>query len=237
MKKAVVIGASSGIGKELAIQLTNQNYQVTITGRRKELLNQIVATNSHLLNAVEMNVCNVDETHEKFEHILHQNRTIDLLVFCAAIGSNDELDTLNDIQLIETNVKGFITTINWFYRLFEEQKFGHIAVITSIAGLRGSRIASTYFAAKAFQINYLEGLKQRSSKLKNNVFITDIRPGFVDTDMLSMKNLPWTSSATKAAKQIIQAIKRKKATIYVTKRWVIVGFLMKIFPAFLYKKL
>ena len=123
---------------------------------------------------------------------------------------------------------------------FERQKSGHIVTISSIAGMRGSRYAPAYNASKAFQSSYIEGMHQRSGTTKLPVFLTDVRPGFVNTAMAkSAKDVKmfWIMPVEKAARQIFQAIERRKKVVYITKRWAFAALLLRLIPKFIYDKL
>jgi len=137
----------------------------------------------------------------------------------------------------EVNVAGFTAVADWAFNFFEHHASGHFAAITSIGGIRGSRQAPAYFASKAYQINYLEGLTQKAKKTKLPIYITDVRPGFVDTAMAAGENIFWMATVEKAAKQIFNAIKRKKNVVYVTKRWRPIAFIFRLLPGFLYKRM
>ena len=106
-----------------------------------------------------------------------------------------------------------------------------------VAGLRGNGIAPSYNASKAYQINYLEGLRQKASKLKSSILITDVRPGFVDTAMAKGEGQFWVSSVEKASKQIFNSIQKKKKVVYVTKRWRFIALLLKSIPRIVYDRL
>ena len=120
---------------------------------------------------------------------------------------------------------------------FKNQKFGHLVAISSIAGIRGNRQATSYFATKAYQINYLEGLRQKVNKLKMKIYLTDVRPGFVKTEMTQGEGLFWVASVEKASKQIYNAISKKRKIVYVTKRWGIIATILKRIPNFIYDKM
>ncbi len=109
--------------------------------------------------------------------------------------------------------------------------------VTSAAGLRGSSHAPSYNATKSYQINYLEGLRQKSTKSKKPIFVTDIRPGLVDTDMAKGEGLFWVMPVEKVTKQIFKAIKKKRKVVYVTKRWGVIARIQKILPGFIYDKI
>ena len=106
-----------------------------------------------------------------------------------------------------------------------------------MAGLRGSKQAPSYNASKSYQINYLEGIRQRATKSEKPIFITDIRPGLVDTKMAKGEGLFWVMPVGKVVTQIFKAIKRKKKVVYVTKRWGFMGRLFKVLPRFIYDKM
>ena len=112
-----------------------------------------------------------------------------------------------------------------------------MAAISSVGGLRGNRQAPAYNASKAYQINYMEALRQKAARLKQPVFVTDIRPGLVDTEMAKGEGLFWVSPVDKAARQIVFAIKRKKKIAYVTKRWWFIAIIMKRIPRIIYDRM
>lgn len=238
MKNVVVIGASSGIGKELARQIKEDNHKVVIAGRRMILLNNLYAECPNSYLPLEIDITSIEHAKLQLENISQKLGKIDIVVLCSGLGGdNEQLNTEREIEIAKTNVIGFTFIVNWFYHFFEKQTYGHIAVITSIAGLRGNRVAPSYFASKAFQINYLEGLKQKSYKTSNDIIITDIRPGFIQTDMLERKDLPWTAEPTKAAQQIWINIKKRRKTAYITKRWRLIATILKGIPPAIYTRL
>ena len=126
---------------------------------------------------------------------------------------------------------------NWAFNFFERQGSGHLAAITSVAAIRGSRQAPAYGASKAYQVNYLEGLRQKATKLKMPIYVTDIRPGFVDTPMARAEEMFWVAPVEKAATQIFNALENKRGVVYITKRWRLVAFVFRMVPGFLYKRM
>jgi short-subunit dehydrogenase len=109
--------------------------------------------------------------------------------------------------------------------------------ISSIAGIRGNGIAPSYNATKAYQINYLEGLRINAKDFGSSITVTDVRPGFVDTAMAKGEGLFWVAPVEKAAKQIYRAIKQKKQVVYVSRRWRVIGTLLKIIPFSILKRI
>ena len=161
-----------------------------------------------------------------------------MLVLSSGTGDlNKQLDFTIEKGTIDVNVSGFTAIADWTFNYFWKQRAGHFVNISSIAGIRGSGIAPAYNATKAFQINYLEGLRQKATKLKLSIAVTDIRPGFVKTDMAKGKGQFWVASVEKAAAQIFEAIKSKKKVAYVSKRWWLIAVLLKLIPRSVYQKM
>jgi short-subunit dehydrogenase len=238
MKKAIVIGATSGIGKELAKLLVNNGYKVGITGRKTELLNDLKNESPNSFFFKPFDVTNTKDAIEKLEELTIGIGGIDLLIISSGIGEiNDRLAFEIEKRTIQTNVVGFTCIADWAFNYFEKQKSGHLVAITSIGGLRGSRQAPAYNATKAYQINYLEGLRQKARKLKQDIFITDVRPGLVATAMAKGEGLFWVMPVEKTAMQIYKAIICKKQVAYVTKRWRLIAALLKLLPSQIYDKM
>lgn len=237
MKKAIVVGASSGIGHELAKILVENDYVVGITGRRKSELEKLKANHpdKYVMSAFD---CTQENNAQKLSHLSNQLGGVDVFILCAGTGDlNETLDVEIENRTNLLNVKAFTEIVGWTFNHFEKQEKGHLVAISSIAGIRGSRVAPAYNASKAYQINYLEGLRQKASKTKKPIFVTDIRPGFVDTDMAKGEGQFWVATKEKAAKQIFKMIQKKKGVAYVTKRWRLIGILLRILPNSIYKRM
>jgi len=231
MKKAIVVGASSGIGRELARLLAEEGYTVGITGRRKDLLEELKKDSSENIIVKAFDINDHPLALKMLNELVIELGGMDLLIFSSGTGEiNKELDFNIEKETINTNVLAWTAIIGWAFNCFIQQKLGHLVAITSIGGLRGNPNAPAYNATKAFQINYLEGLRMSVHKKGYKIYITDIRPGLVDTAMAKGDGLFWVMPVTKASKQIYNAIKSKKSVAYITKRWGIIAFLMKILP-------
>ncbi len=238
MKKAIVIGATSGIGKELAKLLIDNNYKVGITGRRTELLDELKKSNPKFFFIKTFDATDTKTSIDKLEELRSELGGLDLLILSSGTGHlNENLDFEIEKKVIDLNVTGFTNIINWTFNYFEKQKFGHLVAISSIAGIRGSREAPSYNATKAYQINYLEGLRQKVKKIEKPIFVTDIRPGLVDTDMAKGEGLFWVMPVKKVTKQIFKGIINKNKVVYITKRWGFIGRLLKIIPRFIYDRM
>ncbi|MBL8034708.1 MAG: SDR family NAD(P)-dependent oxidoreductase [Leptospiraceae bacterium] len=235
---AIVLGATSGIGRELADMLATRGYRVGITGRRGNILRDMLKSHPDRYLAQIMDVADTRDCERALHKLWNQFSEVDLVIVCAGTGDlNPNLDLGIEQEAIRTNVTGFTCVADWVFRAFEQQGHGHLVAITSIAALRGNRQAPAYNASKAYQANYLEGLQQKAMNARLNIQITDIRPGFVDTAMAKGEGKFWVMPARKVAQQIFQAIKSQKRVAYVTKRWWFIGVLMKVLPKFVYLRL
>ncbi|MFK5958324.1 MAG: SDR family NAD(P)-dependent oxidoreductase [Lutibacter sp.] len=236
MKNALIIGATSGIGKELAKLLVADNYKVVITGRREKLLQEIKDSNSNQYIVKVHDVTNLDSCEALFNDVKNELKTIDLIVYSSGVGNpNYKLEWEKELPTLQTNIIAATKIYGLAYNFFRKQGFGHLVGISSIASIRGNRHVPAYFASKAFQANYLESLWLKGKRSKAKIVVTDIQPGFVDTSM-AIGNTFWMSTKEKASKQIYSAIKKKKKKAYITKRWRLIAVVLKIVPASLLYK-
>lgn len=238
MSKAIVFGATSGIGKELASYLVRDNYLVAVTGRRFEALKKIKNGNPDAYSIWQHDVQDLDQSDQIFNEIMTFFGEVDLIVHTSGIGyENPELNWLKEEDTIKTNVLGATRIYDLAFEQFKKQGFGHLVSVSSIASLRGNRHAPAYFASKAYQVNYLESLYFKSKEIPGaKVFITDIRPGYVNTRMALGDDIFWMSSLEKATKQIYRAIKRRRRKVYISKRWVLIAWVLKLVPSWIIKK-
>jgi short-subunit dehydrogenase len=237
MKNAIIIGASSGIGKDLALILAENNYKVAITGRRLNELEKIKSSNSAQFIIKQHDITNREQTVNIFNELVQEMGNIDMVIHSSGIGEpNYHLDFDIDLPTINTNILGGTLLYGLAYNLFKKQGFGHLVGITSVASIRGNRHVPAYFASKSYQASYLESLWFKAQKSKLPIYITDIQPGFVDTPMALGKTF-WMATSQKAAQQIYKAIVAKKKKAYITKRWTFVAFTMKLAPSKLFAKL
>lgn len=238
MKKAIVIGATSGLGKGISRILAENNFKVGITGRRTELLNELKNEKINFYIVKSFDITDTLNVVGKLEELTSELGGLDLLILSSGTGDeNENLDFKIEKRTIDTNVTGFTIIADWTFNYFQKQKYGHFVAISSIAGLRGSRQAPAYNATKAYQINYIEGLRQRANKLKASIYVTDIRPGFVDTEMAKGEGLFWVMPVDKAVVQIYKAISNKKKVVYITKRWGLIASILKRIPRIIYDKM
>ena len=239
MKNAIIFGATSGIGKNLTELLVKDGYKVPVTGRRLEKLEALKKEFPTQIIFKQNDIQIVADVEKTFNEFVEELGSIDLIIQSSGVGFvNPKFEWDKEEQTINTNVLGVTKLYTLSYNLFKKQQFGHLVGISSIASLRGNRASPVYFASKAYQKSYLESLYLKTKTIKTNkVFITDIRPGFVDTPMALGENLFWMVPVEKAAKQIYTAIKKKKRVAYVSKRWKIIAYALKLSPTWLLKKM
>jgi short-subunit dehydrogenase len=237
MKRIIVIGATSGIGRKLAELFAKEGHMVGITGRRQELLEQVrqfYPTNvvTACFDAASTN------SREHLESLISEIGGMDIFIYNAGFGEpSPDLVEATEIETTRTNVLGFVTLTSFAFNFFCRQGQGQIAVTSSIAALRGNSWTPAYSASKAFLSNYAEGLSMKALRLKQNIFITDIKPGFVKTKMAKGHGQFWVAGVDKAALQIKRAIEKKKRRVYITRRWRIIAWILKILPFSVYRRI
>lgn len=237
MKTAIVVGATSGIGMELARVLAADGWRLGLCGRNRQALEalRLELGPSHETSVVD--VTESDAVPGLLEDLTRRlGREVDLVVLSSGIGvENHKLAWEPEERTLRTNVLGFAACASWAGRYFLARGRGHLVGISSVAGLRGSPFNPAYNASKAFVSNYLEGLRLNLGRYP--ITVTDIRPGYVDTPLTrGQKGMFWVADARTAARQIYTAIRRRKKVAYVTRRWRLVALLSRAAPDPLYRK-
>ncbi len=206
MSKAIIVGASSGIGLEVARLFIQRGWTVGVAARRLDLLQAIGAA-----DVEQIDVTSADAP-EKLMQLVDRLGGLDLFFYASGIGKqNRELTPDIELATVETNGLGFTRMIGCAYRYFAQQGRGHIAAITSIAGTKGLGPAPAYSATKAMQNVYLQALEQQANARKLDIRFTDIRPGFVDTALLSGTfHYPMMLKPQAVAREIVSAIEHHK---------------------------
>jgi short-subunit dehydrogenase len=236
-KRIIIIGATSGIGKEMASIFLSQGHKVGITGRRRELLDELAAAYpgqavASCFDVMEAGSCGC------LDVLVGELGGMDIFIYNSGYGEiSKELDAAVEMTTTKTNVNGFVELVSHAFRYFVNQGSGQIALISSVAALRGNSWAPSYSASKAFMSNYAEGLNIKAGKMKKDIVVTDIKPGFVDTKMAQGNGRFWVATPQKAARQIVKAIGKRKRTAYITKRWWLVGQVMKLLPYGIYRRI
>ena len=206
MKRAIVIGASSGIGMEVAKLLLQEGWTLGVAARRVDLLQTIGAA-----EVAQIDVTAEDATG-RLRDLIARLGGMDLFFYASGIGKqNRELKEDIELATMQTNGLGFTRMMGEAYRYFAERGEGHIAAITSIAGTKGLGPAPSYSATKAMQNVYLQALEQQANARGLKICFTDIRPGFVDTALLNGDfKYPMMLRPENVAREIVSAINSRR---------------------------
>ena len=232
-RRAIVIGASSGIGREVAKLLMKDGWTIGVAARRVDMLKELDAT------AVEQIDVTKEDATERLQALISRLGGMDLLFYASGIGKqNRELKEDIELATIQTNGMGFTRIIGEAYRYFAAQGYGHIAAITSIAGTKGLGPAPSYSATKAMQNVYLQALEQQAMTRGLNIHFTDIRPGFVDTALLSGDfHYPMMLKPEKVAKEIIYAINHHRHIQVIDWKYRLLTPLWRRFPRWVWRRI
>ena len=237
-KKVIIIGATSGIGREVALIYIAQGWKVGVAGRREAELESLRAEYPEQVYAQTLDVTQED-VPEKLHALIEQVGGMDVFLLSSGIGKqNPTLETGLELATAATNVEGFIRMTNAAFHYFEQQGHGHLAVISSIAGTKGLGAAPAYSATKGFQNIYMDALDQLARMKKLNIQFTDIRPGFVATPLLNnQKKYPMLMEAPIVALDIVSAIEKKKRVAIIDWKFrLLVGF-WRLIPKWIWLRL
>lgn len=242
--RAIVIGASSGIGEALARELVRRGATVALVARRAERLAGIAKAletehGAGRARAYPHDVRRVADVAALFERIAAELHGVDLVIYAAgvmpAVGP-DEYDVVRDRAMLETNLLGAMAWLGEAARWFTVARAGAIVGISSTAGERGRRNAPAYGASKAGLNCYLESLRNRLSRY--GVRVLTVKPGFVRTSMLDGRSgLFCVAEPELAARQICDALGGRAQTIFVTRRWRLVSWLLRAMPSVVFRRI
>lgn len=236
MKKVIIIGATSGLGRELAQHHIKAGNIVGVAGRRENLLNELKNLN-HSNVFIKTMDSTKPQAKEQLLSLIEEMGGLDLFVYCSGTGYvNKEMNIEKEMQTVEVNVYGFTQLINIAYHYFAEKGKGHIVGIASVAGERTLSICPSYCSSKRYNIMYLKAIRQLAEKKRLNIKVTTILPGFIDTALLKHK-YPLTSNLEKAGKLLYKAIEKGKKRTFIPSYWAIISSLMFIIPPLLWKKI
>lgn len=231
-KSILVIGATSGMGREVAEIYIRRGYRVGITGRREHLLNEI---KDKYPDAPVFAKC-VDVTSagatEEIGTLINEMGGIDICLYSSGCGhTNTALSPSVELEETSVNVNGYIRCSTFLFNYWSGQRRkGHLAVISSIASVRPLGVAPGYSADKKFQAFYTEALRQLAVIRKADIAFTVIKPGFVDTDFIHGRRFPMTISREKAAGLIVKAIDKRKRAVIIDRKWAALSVLMRLVP-------
>jgi len=235
-QKIIIIGSTSGIGRELARLYALNGFRVGVTGRRMNLL---LSLQEEFPQNIFIECFDVTgkENIPHFQSLIEKLDGLDILIYNSGYGEpSKDLDWEIENRTTAINVYGFVEIVCYGFNYFINQGYGQIACTSSVASVRGNSMAPAYSAGKAFESTYMEGLYLKAKRLKKNIAVTDIQPGFVDTHLAKGDGKFWVAPVKKAAAQIYKAIQKKKKRAYITERWAIIAWLLKNIPGFIYNR-
>lgn len=237
-KRIIIIGATSGIGYEVAQIYITRGYQVGLAGRRIEKLEEIQRQYPEQIHIQQLDVTSGDAP-EKLLQLIHAVGGMDEFLLSSGIGhQNRKLDKQIELDTVQTNVVGFTRIVLTAYHYFQEHGGGHISVISSIAGTKGLGVAPSYSATKKYQNLYIDALAQLTRMERQAITFTDIRPGFVRTDLLKDgRNYPLLMSTAYAACRIVNAIDKKRRVAIIDWRYGILVFFWRLIPRWIWERL
>ena len=244
-KRAIIIGASSGIGAAMARRLAKEGYLLAILARRKDALEELGAEINKQAGETRVLTYQHDVTEyaaipEIFQKILRDMRGIDTLVYVSGaqhpVGFS-EYDFEKDEEMVAVGLMGAIAWMGQAAILFEQMEAGQIVGISSVAGDRGRVGNPAYHTAKAGLSTYLESLRNRLTR--NGVNVLTVKPGFVDTETFrrNAKASFGVISSDKAAQKIWRAMRKKKQIVYVPGWWRWFMMVIRNVPSFIFRRL
>jgi len=237
MKRVIIIGASSGMGMEVAKLYLDRGYLVGVAARREDRLMTLKQLAPDRVVTARIDVTD-DNATTQLRELIERLGGMDLFFYSSGVGKQNR-SLAADIELgtVNTNAMGFTRMIGEAYRYFADQGKGHIAAITSIAGTKGLGPAPSYSATKAMQNVYLQALEQQARSRKLNIHFTDIRPGFVDTDLLKGDfHYPMMLKPQRAAHLIVRAINNKRHIAVIDWKYALLTALWRRFPRPLWRR-
>ncbi len=238
MKRIIIIGATSGIGREVAERYAKQGDMVGITGRRTELLEEIRLKYPKHIFVKTMDVCRADATG-LLQQLADEMGGLDVLFINSGVGKSihGALDPAVELRTVETNVVGFTALAVWGYGYFRAHGgVGHVVATSSVASVRALRWAPSYSASKRFIRHYVDCLAALAHHEGLKIKFTTLMPGFIDTDFLSGERYPLIISLDKACDLIFRAIEQKKRSVYLPFRWNFVVLLWRLIPKWIWER-
>ena len=236
-KKIIIMGATSGIGLEVARLFHQQGHIIAIAGRRMDNLQRI---STELANCPYAQIDVTDtQAPARLQELIEDLGGMDIYLHVSGIGKqNRQLDTDVELATVETNALGFTRLVNHAWHYFRTQDSGHIAAVSSIAGTKGLGATPSYSATKRYCNTYLEALAQLANMQGLNIHFTDIRPGFVNTELLSDSfHYPMMMQPVPVAHQIVKGILSRKRTVTIDWRFRLLVFFWRLIPSCLWVRL
>lgn len=237
MEKAIIVGATSGIGLEVARALRRRGVALGVAGRREDRLAQFCREDGTKAIYSTIDVT-ADDAADLLVELANRMGGVDTIILVAGVGSqNRGLKADIELQTTQTNVVGFTRMICAAFNYLKANGGGHIAAVSSIAGTKGLGIAPAYSATKRYQNTYIQCLAQLSRMTGANVTFTDIRPGFVDTELLRTGSYPMLMKPEFVAKCIVKAVMQKKRIVTIDWRYRLLVAAWRLIPGWLWERM
>ena len=237
MKKAIIMGASSGIGYAVAKRLIEEGWMVGLSARRLEPLETLTQLAPERVFTQRIDITDTEAT-TPLSQLIARLGGIDLYFHASGIGKqNTLLDESIEQATLATNVMGFTRMVDFVFNYMANNGGGHIAIISSVAGTKGIGSAASYSASKTFQNAYVQALDQLAVKRGLPIIFTDIRPGFVDTPILTGDNYPMLMTVEHVAERIMWALKRKKRVRIIDWRYRLMVRIWRMIPNCVWRKM
>jgi short-subunit dehydrogenase len=233
---AIVTGASSGIGRALAIALATSGARVGVMARRRERLDDLVGRVRNAGGAIEARKCDITDRPGTLAAIRELAGTlgpVDLLIANAGVGETAGADPMNVPaleQMVRVNLLGVAYAFEAVMASMLERRSGHLVAVSSLAAFKGLPGSAGYCATKAAVNTYCEGL--RIELHNRGVAVTAVCPGFVRSEMTAGKThpMPLLMDADAAAGRILRALRRRPAVYSFPKRMAVLMKLARWLP-------
>ena len=239
MKRAVIMGATSGMGMAVSRILAEKGWRLGIADRREEKLKELQALFPDRISYQVIDI-EKDDAPVNLQVLIEKIGGMDLYFHGSGVGwHNEELDLSTELKTVSTNALGFTRMVDSAWHYFCQRGGGHIAVISSIAGVKGLGPAPSYSATKGFDNTYIQALAQLSHKKHLGIIFTDIRPGFVDTPLLdtSKHHYPMLMQPQKVSRMIVRAIEKKKMVAVIDWRYRVLVFFWRLLPNWIWERI
>lgn len=238
-KNIIIMGASSGIGQEVARLFLKDGWRVGVAARREATLAELKTQYPQQVEYAIVDIVS-EKASQQLQELIERLGGMDVYFHCSGIGhQNTALNVEVELQTVKTNVLGFTKMVDTAYNYFKQNKRnGHIAVVSSIAGTKGLGVSPSYSATKRYNNIYIDALDQLAHMQNLHISFTDIRPGFVTTALLDDgQKYPAQMTVEYAAKKIVSAVKKKKRVAVIDWKYALLVFFWQFIPRWLWVRL
>ena len=231
--KALITGASSGIGRDMARYLSSLGYDLIIVARRENLLQELKNSLKTNVEVVSLDISNTENCQKLFE----SHKDIDLLINNAGFGDFgkfDETDLNKELSMIDTNIKSLHILTKLYLQEMKQKNSGKILNVASIAGFMSGPLMATYYATKNYVVALSKAINKELEKDNSNVTVSVLCPGPVNTNFDNLANVKFSLkglSSEYVAKYAIDKMLKGKKLIIPGKMMKVIYFGNKIAPS------